>query len=1369
MSDDDSISTLPGNSDSSEPAPPRRIVPRSVAHYQVVGELGSGAFGTVYRALDTKLQREVALKVPTPRSMSSQVARERFLREARAAAQLNHPNICPIYEVGQADGVPFYSMALVRGGSLRKVMQKGRSLPERTVCVLVRKLALALAEAHRVGIVHRDLKPENVLIDEKGQPIIGDFGLAKDFHRHQESLTQDGAVVGTPAYMSPEQLRGQEATIASDIFSLGVIFYELLCGRRPFEGFGSDMLNRIARSDVVPPSPCVYRNDLSAEAAAICLRCLDKDVSRRFGSMDELAAQLRSLITIDGATAIASTPGPGAADARLEALVSSLEATESTIRKRSISTSMWMSSLAVTTLVILLGVFALFRSEYGQVRFQLNLDVSDPSIAVLIDGKTIPVRELQGEIELPLGEHELIVYRAGKEIQRLSFQVGRGTTTVRDSVGPIPDEPTNPDAAIVDQLLERGALLTLIDGSDSAIHLPSLDASTVPSLRSNSWRLTQVAFPEDTLPDDQVIGLLVDAAHLQRLDIANASAMTGASLQELASLKHFGELRLGRWKSTLDALSSWNSLRSLQLDQITCDASELQRLGSLSQLERLSIQNSPIGVEVLPNQLAPRLKVLDAAGTPTSDAAGAWIQSHADLVELDLSRTQISGDLLTSDDLPKSLERMILRETELTDADLGALPPLTGLTHLDVTATYVTADGASRSMSQRPGLTIVRSEPEYRSLSAEVGRLVTAIGGQVQFEVRDPTDQAPRTNQVDDPVLVSAVVAGTLEPLQRLWPLLGRTTSLRSLDLSNAPIGDGQLASLRFLDRLESLVLAGTNVSDHGLSQLRELRSLQSLDARQTDIGGAGLNELQTLSLRRLLLGIPRHTTIDLTSIHQLDKLRHLELSEIPLKALLDGLAKPLSGLEGLACARASGDDLAKLVSWESLVELKLAGSSLRDEDLDILSRLANLSALDLSHTGINGETLSKLHGLPLRLLKLNGNPLTGGGVLNLPGFRQLEELELRGTAADNASLAALSRIKSLKRLDVTDAWTTPTTRAKFRSFRPDCELLPQDPARDDRREQEVATFVLTNGGSVQMIRPDGSTMTADSVDALPAVGTFMLVGIDLSVSVDGMTDDQMRSLAGASSLKRLTLHGPRCSDAALAQLQDMTHLQELTLDSIPFTDRGARYLLACPQLQVLKINEAELTDESLEVIGQLRQLETLQLNHCGVSEQVVATAAALPELRLLDISFPLGTQARNLTRCRSLEHLVLTRCNQLSEGDVIELGRVKSLRQLTIRQCRLSDSCKRRLGGLVAISRLTLEDVNMEAADFRSLKNLRALRSLGLDNMVVELDAAQAIGGIDQLTLLSLRGCSLSPESRTILERSFVGRTLRISDDQVE
>jgi Leucine-rich repeat (LRR) protein len=918
-------------------------------------------------------------------------------------------------------------------------------------------------------------------------------------------------------------------------------------------------------------------------------------------------------------------------------------------------------------------------------------------------------------------------------------------------------------------LLEHGALLTLIDGSGDVIHLPSTPASSEPSMRSSNWRITQVAFPEDKLPDDAVIGLLVDAARLERLDIANASAMTAASLQNLATLKHLGELRLGRWNSTLDALSTWNQLRSLQLDQMTCDAAELQRIGSLRQLERLSIQNSPIAVESLPTQLAPRLTVLNASGTPTSDAGGAWIHEHAELVELDLSGTQISGDLLMSVELPQGLLRLNLRETVLTDADLGSLPPLPRLTEMDVTATYVTADGASRTMSQRPGLTIVRSELEYRSLSAEVGRLVTALGGQVQFESRDASDNAAKKDEVEDPVLVSVVVAGTHEQLQRVMPLLGRTTSLRSIDLSHAPIGDDELASLKFLDRLESLVLTGTNVSDRGLSHLRELRSLQTLDVRETEIGGSGLGELQTLSLRRLRLGAPRNATVELTSISQLDKLRHLDLSEIPLKSLLDGLAKPLGGLESLACARATGVDLARLGSWESLVELKLAGASLSDEDLAILSRLERLSSLDLSHTGISGETLSKLHGLPLRILRLSGNPLTGSGVLNIAGFSQLQELELRGTAADNASLAALARTKSLKRLDVTDAWTTPATRKKFRNFRPDCELLPQDPVSDDRHKHELATFVLTNGGSVQMIRPDGSTIVVDNVDALPAAGTFMLVGLDLSNAADRMTDDQMRSLAEAGSLKRLTLQCPQCSDAALAQLQDMTYLQELTLDLIPFTDRGARYLLACPQLQVLKINEAELTDRSLEVIGKLQQLETLQLNHCGISEQVVATVAALPELRLLDISFPLGTQARNLSRCRSLEHLVFTRCHQLAESDVIELGRVKSLRQLTIRQCRLSDSCKRRLGGLVAISRLTLEDVNMEAADYRSLRNQRALRSLGLENMVVDLDSAKAIGDIEQLSLLSLRGCSLSPDARAILERSFAGRTLRIVGEKGE
>jgi serine/threonine protein kinase len=189
-------------------------VPASVGRFVVRARLGEGAFGEVFRAFDPRLDREVALKVARPGTLTTPERARRFLREARAAANLRHPNIVPLFETGQEEARYYIAEAFIPGGTLEAEMARGKGpLPFDRAVALVRALAEALAYAHRQGIVHRDVKPANVLLDEKGEPLLADFGLAARAEG-DEKLTHEGAVLGTPAYMSPEQAAGRSADVS---------------------------------------------------------------------------------------------------------------------------------------------------------------------------------------------------------------------------------------------------------------------------------------------------------------------------------------------------------------------------------------------------------------------------------------------------------------------------------------------------------------------------------------------------------------------------------------------------------------------------------------------------------------------------------------------------------------------------------------------------------------------------------------------------------------------------------------------------------------------------------------------------------------------------------------------------------------------------------------------------------------------------------------------------------------------------------------------------------------------------------------------------------------------------------------------------
>ncbi|MGZ8831165.1 MAG: serine/threonine-protein kinase, partial [Thermoanaerobaculia bacterium] len=268
-----------------------------VGSYRILAPLGAGGMGEVYRARDEKLSRDVALKVLSGDLASSADHLRRFQQEAHAASATNHPNIITIYDIGRFDETAYIAMELVDGQDLR-TMQAGERLPLKTILRITVKVADGLAAAHERGIVHRDLKPENVMISRDGFVKILDFGLAKLVRPITQSETTaphttPGAVFGTVAYMSPEQAAGRPVDFRSDQFSLGVILFEMLSGRMPFnEATAAETLAAIIRR-AAPAIPAV--NDVPPELQRIVDRCLSKDPADRYASTRDLARDLREI------------------------------------------------------------------------------------------------------------------------------------------------------------------------------------------------------------------------------------------------------------------------------------------------------------------------------------------------------------------------------------------------------------------------------------------------------------------------------------------------------------------------------------------------------------------------------------------------------------------------------------------------------------------------------------------------------------------------------------------------------------------------------------------------------------------------------------------------------------------------------------------------------------------------------------------------------------------------------------------------------------------------------------------------------------------------------------------------------------------
>jgi len=262
-----------------------------VSHYRIVEKIGAGGMGEVYLAEDTKLSRNVALKFLPTHLCRDEDSRTRFTREAKAAAKLDHPNIVPVYEVGEYNGRPFFAMAHITGEPLRDVVKQGKLSVAEAVS-LTQQICEGLHEAHEAGVVHRDIKPGNIIIDSKGKPRLLDFGLATV--SGEEKLTQTGSTLGTVGYMAPEQITGGKVDKRSDLFSVGVILYEMLTGRRPFEGDNDAAIIRAITTST--PEPIArFKSGVTGELQQVINKALAKDPALRYQHADGMLADLRRL------------------------------------------------------------------------------------------------------------------------------------------------------------------------------------------------------------------------------------------------------------------------------------------------------------------------------------------------------------------------------------------------------------------------------------------------------------------------------------------------------------------------------------------------------------------------------------------------------------------------------------------------------------------------------------------------------------------------------------------------------------------------------------------------------------------------------------------------------------------------------------------------------------------------------------------------------------------------------------------------------------------------------------------------------------------------------------------------------------------
>ncbi|MGB9005015.1 MAG: protein kinase [Candidatus Aminicenantales bacterium] len=275
-------------------APVRELATGSIiaGRYQVIEELGRGGMGRVYKVFDTEIHEKIALKLLKPELAVDRETGERFRNELRLTRKIRHKNICQMFDLAKEGGNAFITMEYVQGEDLKRLIRKMGQMSAGQAVAVAKQVAEGLAEAHRQGIVHRDLKPQNIMVDEEGNARIMDFGIARSVKA--KGLTGEGVMIGTPEYMSPEQVEGKEVDSRSDIYSLGIILYEMVTGRVPFEGETPFTIGVKHKSEI-PKNPRQINNQIPEDLSQVILRCLEKDKEKRYPSSEALLDELKKI------------------------------------------------------------------------------------------------------------------------------------------------------------------------------------------------------------------------------------------------------------------------------------------------------------------------------------------------------------------------------------------------------------------------------------------------------------------------------------------------------------------------------------------------------------------------------------------------------------------------------------------------------------------------------------------------------------------------------------------------------------------------------------------------------------------------------------------------------------------------------------------------------------------------------------------------------------------------------------------------------------------------------------------------------------------------------------------------------------------
>jgi len=770
-------------------------LPAEFGRYRVLHQLGEGGMGSVFLAADTQLERQVALKLPQLDDHSDPQLIARFYREAKAAANLSHANLCAVYDVGEVDGQHFLTMEYIEGHSLDELLKSGQDWTDREVMLLIRQIARALFVAHENGIVHRDLKPANVMINAHGKPVVTDFGLA---HRSDDStsqITHSGQILGTPAYMSPEQVEGDLDRLgpACDVYSLGVMTFQLLTKHRPFEGSTAAILGKIMSEEA--PAMATFRDTIDPRLEEIVRRMMAKDIAYRYASLQEVIQ---------------------AVDAWLEAETPIESPSTREGRSRTPRQVAIIFGGLLFAAVIVWGVVLLVQTPSGPLRVVVN----DQTVDVLIDQEKISLVDGKWEGIRKSGTHRLALRIGDQKLslnESTTIQLNNEKRTVSVNVAGIQLEGDKFEIA-------RGSSPT------AAINIEWLQppegvasvANETPSVRTL----------EEILAYERQVAQWVLAKHGE-VHILLAHTHTDLVVREAAKLP--SEPFYVR------------KIHGLKLSQD--DSKGLRQLNQLTMLRELKIHDADIPEDSLNGvHFGPAMSFLDIAGTKIKTSELRQCSGLGNVSAFEVHASQVDDEWSCLELLPRIESLMVLGSGTDAVRQLAesTFLPNTKLNYLFLGdwGTSVSEKTASRLQNICPELSIIQTMDGGRTY---VGKPVRALalrelmdfGFGVRARSRFKSD---RLFTKDSPFpdnkpfqMGELVFPKELELTNEIVQLLAKTTWIPKITAPSLRNTDQLIEHLmhystRYVD------LSGSDLTNYGLIRFTSRYRQGELDIRGTSI-----------------------------------------------------------------------------------------------------------------------------------------------------------------------------------------------------------------------------------------------------------------------------------------------------------------------------------------------------------------------------------------------------------------------------------------------------------------------------------------------------------------------------------------------------